>query len=110
MIENNEVNEAIYRAHGWIKLGPPAVPEWQKPGELLFFMRDFANDIFWAWELVEEIVSANYSFKLESLSSVPDNYSMQVRKRGEEYGLIQAQAPNSPLAICKAYLLWKAKK
>ncbi len=107
---DDELNEAIFKAKGWIKLPPPASPNWQRPTangvEHWWFKNilDYTHDWRLAGELLEEMKHNEVS--LEYFLTPVEKWECQVALRGT---LVEAYFADTPQrAICEAWLACKA--
>jgi hypothetical protein len=122
MYDLEDLNEQIAELKGWVKLPPPACPQWQRPTpngvECAYVQFRWANDIDVALELLEEMRSGNQHIVIElygcdaknpgCMVIVYDNPTYPLKwplPEGQEYyGSILS------VAICKAYIPWKGKQ
>lgn len=108
-MDNNEINEQIVRLQGWIHMGWPAMPAWQRPTghgmEGLEIMPDYAGQICTAWQLVDEIMESCFGVLI---GTSHEGTFCQILQ--EDQPEIIEYADTAPLAICEAYMAWKGKK
>lgn len=107
-----ELNEAILREMGYVKLPLPAVPSWQKPGRTLYTVPQYSTSIAAAWKLVEDMrQTENIEVYLYSGFDGFRVTVMDAKWNGEDetrlVELASSTADTAPLAISRAWLLWK---
>lgn len=94
-----ELRLAIAKAKGWTILPMRIAPCWT--GSSYIELPDWPADIAAAWGLVEEMTSREHV----TLDSQGPTWTIDV----DDYSrTIQVDAATAPLAICQAYLVWKA--
>ena len=119
-MSDEELNEAIAVAHGWVKLPWPAIPTWQRPtqnGVELGFMKppEYADNPAAVLELVEEAgfivgpewtggfncTRCGWSVYADWMSAAEDTWSFDSQKH------VLAVAPTYARAVAEAWLAWK---
>ena len=98
---DEQVNEKIAKKKGWMKLGYPAVPEWQKPGERSYNgAPDYCHDWRLCGELLEEMVVADVILIAYEKSKWIVNW-------WDAAGLQEIDGDNPKRLICEARLAWR---
>jgi len=104
---DEQVNEAIFKAKGWVALPPPAVPMWQRPTKsdvdsrfwYFSFPPDYTHDWRLCGELLEEMKEADVNLQ----------YYPTLNKWGCEwiqnsYEIVEVESDTPQRAICEAWL------
>jgi len=100
---DEELNEAIFIAKGWVQLPPPAAPPWQRPTEkgveswFFSFPPDYTHD----WRLCGELLEETMNGTPVDVGNVTDGYMVSW---GCSYDIICRDLKR---AICEAWLAWK---
>lgn len=110
-MSNDEINEQIAYLQGWVRVAPPAIPEWQRPTVngtecLCSGLPNWAGQICTAWQLVDEIVESCYGVMMGVFGR--EGAFCEILQEGQPE--IKEYADTAPLAICEAYMAWKGKK
>ena len=108
---DEQVNEAIFRAKGWVYLPPPAVPAWQRPTKnnvdsrfwYFSFPPDYTHDWKLAGELLEEMKGREVS--LEYCLDPLEKWYCELLVTNTMVEAYPADTPQR--AICEAWLAWK---
>jgi hypothetical protein len=113
-MSDDELNERIYEAQGYEKLGFPAVPTWQKPSDDglprgLYHEPRYSTDLNAAFKLVDDpnIVSVNVDTTFDEHGR---RKGWVCNLMGMYYGEHTATAATPARAISEAWLLYKAKE
>jgi hypothetical protein len=119
MYDLEDLNEQIAELKGWVKLPPPACPQWQRPTpngvECAYVPFRWATDIDVALELLEEMRLGNQHIVIELCGcAAKDPGCMVVVYDNPSYPLKMPLPPEKEyygselaMAICKAYIPWK---
>lgn len=116
---DDELNEAIFKAKGWVKLSFPAFPKWQRPiraGEVDEFGKgmtvwyelvpDYTHDWRLCGELLEEMAADNLTTELLHLGH---DWTC-IARRGRSTLIADAISDSPTHAIAECGLKWLARK
>ncbi len=132
ILTDEQLNEAIFKAKGWMKLEFPAFPKWQRPirdGEVDEFGKgvtgwyelvpDYTHDWRLAGELLEEMGNAiTDGWEFSSEHSDMDGLELlkwrvwMIRFTDDpaDFRSVCGEADTPQRAICEAWLAWKELK
>ncbi len=111
-MDNDEINERLFKMFGWEKLPPPASPQWQMPtpgGVQLWYgnVPDFLhNDAAALSLLTGPVVEAGLEWELYSYGDLKACCINEPEIFGDHY---KGNGPTVAAAICAAVLAWMDK-
>ena len=106
---DEELNEAIFKAKGWVFLSLPAIPAWQRPSKngveswYFSFPPNYTND----WRLAGELLEEMRDKCLVSLMNGRLDNPHWVCGIFANPRVISTNASTPQRAICEAWLAWK---
>jgi hypothetical protein len=104
-----ELNRAIAKAKGWT-VGWYHEKLWGSDENHVMRPMNWTDDIAAAWELVEEIFAAGKDFHFECVHDDPANpwWFLAYDDDNLNGEIASTEAPTAPIAISRAWLMWKA--
>jgi hypothetical protein len=111
---DEQINEAIFKAKGWVELPPPAAPPWQRPsdGGVESWHSSFPPDYIHDWrlcgELLEEMYAGGGEPSLRSDDTFGWHCSAQIQKANSMGIGVFATTPLR--AICEAWMEWSEEQ
>lgn len=122
---DEQVNEAVFKANGWVKLPFPAIPKWQRPSKdgveywYISLIPDYTHDWRRCGELLEEMGDAikdgwEFSCEHSDLDGLePLKWRVWMTRftdNPEDFRSVCAISDNPKRAIAEGYLMWLEAK
>jgi hypothetical protein len=106
---DEQINEAIFKAKGWVELPPPAAPPWQRPsdGGVESWHSSFPPDYIHDWRLCGELLEEMRDKCLVSLMNGRLDNPAWVCSIFLNPAGISTIASTPQRVICEAWLAWK---